>query len=250
MQFLFRLRNFSWNFRFIFPLPVGVLSFFPNIEVFKVEVFLLSLWSGVVFSLGFSSLSDLIIYGTALVTRVFSSSPSAECFLAPWNRTRPAPSKRAVDQVDFMALACSCITLHEFISCIDPCRAHTGYFFVFCLHPLPRVLWPGSTLFYMLTCQTGGVLRICFGVFSSPCVRKISSAFSRCLQNSTSSLSPCVAESNPCMICCFGHCFRNDNSTSLSMSLSGRHFQTLLDVLHNLVYLAYEIPDLCVRSLI
>ena len=43
MSFLLILCAFFWNFRFISSLPVGGISFFPDIEVFKVENILLSL---------------------------------------------------------------------------------------------------------------------------------------------------------------------------------------------------------------
>ena len=63
-----------------------------------------------------------------LVTIAFRSWTLNKRFLAPWNRTQPAPLPREVYQVDFMALACACITLHEFILCPGTCRDHTGSF--------------------------------------------------------------------------------------------------------------------------
>ena len=54
---------------------------------------------------------------TALAKRSFSSWSLDKRLLATWNCTRPATMPREVDRVDFVALACSWITLHEFISC-------------------------------------------------------------------------------------------------------------------------------------
>ena len=53
MLLCFRLNSFSCHFRFIYLLLLGIISFFHNIGVFKVEVFLLLLWAGVVDILGF-----------------------------------------------------------------------------------------------------------------------------------------------------------------------------------------------------
>ena len=82
-------------------------------------------------------------YFTALYTRVFSSLPSAGCFLAPWNLTWPAPPPGAVDQVDLMGMACARMTLHEFKWCPGPYRGHTGEFFFFVLF----LLAPSSKAF-------------------------------------------------------------------------------------------------------
>ena len=52
---------------------------------------------------------------TALETRAFGSLPLDRSFLAPWNLTQTALPPRAVDQVNFMALAYASMTLHDFI---------------------------------------------------------------------------------------------------------------------------------------
>ena len=66
---------------------------------------------------------------TPLATREFSSSPLAWRFLAPWNLTRPLPQSQVVNQVKFLDLACTSMTLHDFMSWPGPCREHTGDFF-------------------------------------------------------------------------------------------------------------------------
>ena len=60
-------------------------------------------------------LCDLRTYSTVLATRAFSSWPLDRSFFAPLNRTSPDPLLWTVDQVDFIALACACIVLHEFM---------------------------------------------------------------------------------------------------------------------------------------
>ena len=46
---------------------------------------------------------------------------------------RPAPMPQAVDQVDFMALACASMTLYEFMLFPGTYRGHTGKFFFYLL---------------------------------------------------------------------------------------------------------------------
>ena len=70
---------------------------------------------------------------TALTTRVFGSWPLCGRFLAPWNRTRPAPQPHTVNQVDFMPLDCACISLQKIISFPVSCRGHTARFLILVL---------------------------------------------------------------------------------------------------------------------
>ena len=58
-------------------------------------------------------------------TRVIRSLLSALQFLALVNLPQPPPSQ-ADDQVNFMGLACACMTLHKFISWPGPCRGQIG----------------------------------------------------------------------------------------------------------------------------
>ena len=67
---------------------------------------------------------------TVFETRALISLHLSGCLLVPWNVTWPVPPPRAVDQVDFIALACSSMTLYEFISLLGPYRGHTGEFFL------------------------------------------------------------------------------------------------------------------------
>ena len=162
---------------------------------------------------------------TALFTRAFGSLPSVGHFLVPWNLTQPALPPWAAEQVDLMYLSCTCMNLHEFISCPGPCRGHTGLFFLFV------ILFESSSdgfaaWFYPFLCidlagwwRSLGCLVYLFWWFTSPCMWNISLAVSRSSQNS---VSPWVVESNPWMISCFFHSFGNENSNRSRILSSGK----------------------------
>ena len=123
---------FYWHFHFILPLLSGVVSFLPDIEGFEFKFLRLFLLSGVVHSCNIFETIFLLTYFTVLATISFSSWPSVGQFLVPWNRTRPAPLPRAVNQVNFIAFTSDCTTLHKFISCVGPCRGPTyRFYFIF-----------------------------------------------------------------------------------------------------------------------
>ena len=65
---------------------------------------------------------------TSLTTRSSIAWPSDGRFLAPLNWTRPAPPLWTVNQVDFIALDCACITFQKFILWLVPYRGYTGRF--------------------------------------------------------------------------------------------------------------------------
>ena len=92
-------------------------------------------------ALAFKCLLVLRTSFNLLYTRAFRSSPLSGNFLAPWNLTRPAPPPQAVEQVEFMALACSIMILHESMRWPVLCRGQTGEFFCFFL--FIRILFRG-----------------------------------------------------------------------------------------------------------
>ena len=109
-----------------------------------------------------------------MAMREFCSWPLVGLLLSPWNRTRSAPPPREANQVDFMALACTWITLDDFRSCPGPFRCHTGVvlvwflILVFYLYPLLRGLRPGMTLFRLGIFVTFTVLLVFFCDFLHP----------------------------------------------------------------------------------
>ena len=146
---------------------------------------------------------------------------------------RPVPQPRAVDQVNFMALACAIMTLHRFMTWPGPYRGHTGLFLLFgfiffsvLFWGVCRLVWPFALRLLGGLVVFTGLLVFLFWWFSSPCVCNIYSEVSRRSHNLTSFVRPWVTESNPCMMSSFGHSFRSDKSTNSSILSSVGWFPT------------------------
>ena len=123
---------------------------------------------------------------TALNKRELSSYPFYEHFLELANCTLLSLPQRVVDQVDFIYLACSWMTLHKFTTCPGTCRGHTylEYLFlylVFFVNPIPRGLRSGMTLFSSPLWSIGRVDHndwvFVFGVFHHPVCEIFSQKF-------------------------------------------------------------------------
>ena len=114
----------------------GVQAFHHSFLMFRVSKFRCSCLSSdpeSLEALAFEILSFLRTYFTLLYTRELRSLPLAGRFLTTWTLTRSALPPRAVNQVNFMTLACASMNLHKFMSCPGPCRGKTGEFFFFLL---------------------------------------------------------------------------------------------------------------------
>ena len=85
------------------------------------------------------------------------------------------------------------------------------------------LVWPFALRRLGVLVAFNGLL-VFFGLSPPPYIWKFPSEVSRCSHNSTSSVSPCVEESNPWMIsyCCQSP--ESENYTSSRISYSGRHF--------------------------
>ena len=141
-------------------------------------------------------------------TRALSYWHPARRYLEHWNRTQPAPPPWDFTQVDFVDFACTCITLHEFISHPGPCRGSSVTFF-FVSSSKGLVAWYNPWWVDGVHWTTP----FCLDFFLQPKSGIFSSEVSKNSQNSTISVNPWVAESNPFMSSSFCCSWGSKNST-------------------------------------